>query len=194
MEPLMHRAVPTLADGYGLQARLARWTSTAETRLRVGGEWPVAAALREGLELVAEELRVEHEGLRDARSVVEARAARLALLLERAPVALLVTTADGRVCEANAEARRLVGGASARLVGRPLVHHVAVEDRRVFRALLLERGGGDGVREIPLRLRTPADERHDVVALVRSCRGADGERELYWALREDRRSQCDDLL
>ena len=108
MESLEPGSSADAATSRRLHVELTRWMSDARTRLRVGGEWSVAAALREGVELADEELRVESEAMRADVGRAEERLARLASLVDRAPVALLVTTEDGRICEANAEAARLV--------------------------------------------------------------------------------------
>jgi PAS domain-containing protein len=197
MEPLASPIPATTPDTVALRAQLTRWMSTAETRLRVGGEWPVAGALREGMALVAAELRVGAEPWEEAREggrLGDARVARLRGLLDRVPVALLVTGADGRVCEANAEALRLVPRAGG-LTGRLLVRVVALEDRVAFRALLRDLASGAAdLRELPLRLSRGDGRRLDVVATVRACADDGPDRMLYWALREDRRAADEDLL
>jgi PAS domain S-box-containing protein len=195
MESLERESAADVATSRDLHAMLARWTSEARVRLRVGGEWSVATALREGIELADEELRAESESLRADRGRSEERLARLACLMELAPVGLLVTTEDGRVREVNAEAERLVGIAGSQLVGRSFVRYVAVNDRAFFRRLIGELATGVGVRAFPLRLHAPrGGGEHDVLARVRSHRGAGEERTLYWALSDDARRSEEDLL
>ena len=194
MEPLMELPAPKARGVYGLRTRLTDWLSSAEARLRVGGGWPVATALREGMELAAEELRVEKECLRDSRHLVDARLARFDALFEHAPVALVVSGADGRICEANAQAERLLDGGRDGLVGKLLVGSVAIEDRRVFRTLLGTLQPEGGVRELPLRLLSRLGSGGDVVATVRACVEPAGARVLYWALREDRHASDMDIL
>lgn len=195
MESLEPGSAARAAARRDLHDELARWTSEARMRLRVGGEWSVAAALREGVELADEELRVEAESLRSGHDRAEGRLARLARLVELTPVALLVTTEDGHVREANAEAERLVGIEGSQLVGRSFVRYVALHDRIFFRRLLGELATGVGVRAFPLRLRARrGGGEHDVLARVRSHCGVGERPTLYWALSEDGCRPDEDLL
>ena len=194
MESLRPGSSADAATSRSLHVELTRWMSDARTRLRVGGEWSVATALREGVELADEELRVESEAMRADVGRAEERLARLASLVDRAPVALLVTTEDGRICEANAEAARLVGIEAPQLVGRSIVRYVALDDRVFFRRLLGELAVDVGGRSFPLRLQAPRHGGHDVVARVRAHRAAGERPVLYWALSEDDRRLDEDLL
>ena len=177
-----------------LHVELTRWLSDARVRLRVGGEWSMASALREGVELADEKLRVETEAMRADVGRAEERLARLASLVDRAPVALLVTTEEGRICEANAEAVRLVGIEEPQLVGRSFVRYVALADRVFFRRLLGELAMDVGGRSFALRLQAPRRGGRDVLARVRAHRAAGERPALYWALSEDGRRLDEDLL
>lgn len=194
MESLERGPAADATTSRDLHVTLARWTSEARTRLRVGGEWSLATALREGIELADEELRVEAESLLVEHGRSEARLARLACLVELAPVGLLVTTEDGRICEVNAEAERLVGADGAQLVGRSFVRYVAVQDRAFVRRLVGGLRSSVAGRAFPLRLRAPRGAEREVLARVRSY-GAVGERPtLYWALSDDAGRSDEDLL
>lgn len=193
MEPLTSDGRADARTAHLLRGRIARWMTTADRRLRIGGEWPVAAALREGMELAAEELRVEEESLVEEVDHAASRVARLTALLDNAPVALLVTTRDGRIAEANVAARRLLDGGRRGLLGSVLVRSVTLEDRRAFRTLL-DTLAAAADRELPLRLHRAGGAVLAVVATVRSAADASGETMLYWALREDRRALDDELL
>jgi len=194
MEPLTSDGRADASTAHLLRGRIARWMTTADRRLRIGGEWPVAAALREGMELAAEELRVEEESLVEEVDHAASRVARLTALLDNAPVALLVTTRDGRIAEANVAARRLLDGGRRGLLGSVLVRSVTLEDRRAFRTLLDTLAAAAADRELPLRLHQVGGAVLAVVATVRSAADASGETMLYWALREDRRALDDELL
>ena len=193
MEPLTSDGRADASTAHLLRGRIARWMTTADRRLRIGGEWPVAAALREGMELAAEELRVEEESLVEEVDHAASRVARLTALLDNAPVALLVTTRDGRIAEANVAAHRLLDGGRRGLLGSVLVRSVTLEDRRAFRTLL-DTLAAAADRELPLRLHRAGGAVLAVVATVRSAVDASGETMLYWALREDRRALDDELL
>ena len=194
MESLDPGSLADAATSRDRRVDLARWMSDARVRLRVGGEWSIATALREGVALADEELRAETRSLRADPGRTAERLARLASLVDLAPVGLLVTTEDGRVCEANAEAERLVGIEGARLVGRSLVRYVALHDRVFFRRLLGELAMDVGGRTFPLRLQAPRLDGRNVLARVRTHRAVGERPVLYWALSEDGCRLDEDLL
>ena len=47
MEPLTNDGCADVGTAHLLRGRIARWITTADRRLRIGGEWPIAAVLRE---------------------------------------------------------------------------------------------------------------------------------------------------
>jgi PAS domain-containing protein len=95
------------------------------------------------LETALEELRVAEEELVAQRAELAVRRGELQAELERwrsaysdAPVASLVTNADGAVRVANVAAADLLGVQPRRLVGKPLPAYVAPDDRFAFRTAL----------------------------------------------------------
>src|SRR5438876_3159392 len=127
--------------------------------------------LREGLQ----ELRIAEDALR--RKEAELDAVRNALardrerygeLFEFAPIAYVVTDANGLILDANNLAGELVGLPDRHLIGKPLANFVRKEDRRRFRRLLLLLPKEPGVHELELvlesRFGTPIDAELTVVA------------------------------
>jgi PAS domain-containing protein len=97
------------------------------------------------LETALEELRVTEEELVAQRTQLAVRREQLQAELERwrsaysdAPVASLVTDADGAVRLANVVAADLLGVQPRRLVGKPLPAYVAPDDRFAFRTALAQ--------------------------------------------------------
>lgn len=95
----------------------------------------LAAAL-DDLGQAEEELRVQNEALFAARTELEAEQQEVLDFFELAPVAYIVTTADGRMLRMNQAAFALFGRPANFTVGKPLALFAAPEDRPAFRAAL----------------------------------------------------------
>jgi PAS domain S-box-containing protein len=95
--------------------------------------------------------------------------------LESVADAHLMTDRDGRICEANAAAARLLGVARHRLERKPLAAFVPVAERRAFRARLAQPGGD----ELQLSICSRDGGRRQIAARVRA-----GGSHLVWRLRE----------
>jgi PAS domain S-box-containing protein len=135
----------------------------------------------EQLRVAEEELRQRHGELEAVRASLEAERARYGDLFEFAPVAYLVTDANGTIMEANRPAAAMLNVEEPFLVGKPLARFVAPEDRRRLRSRLarvdVEADAWD-LRIVP-RKRSPVH----VEAVVRHSTEP-GAGELRWMLRD----------
>jgi PAS domain S-box-containing protein len=90
----------------------------------------------EELSVAEEELRAQNEQLEQAyNKLVEEREGYHALF-QRAPIAYLVTDANGTIVKANLAASLLLGSRADRLVGKPLAVFIDEGSRRRFRSLV----------------------------------------------------------
>jgi PAS domain-containing protein len=84
------------------------------------------------LKMALEELDVMWEELQGQADLLQRESRRYQEFFEFAPDAYLITDAGGSVREANRAATELLGIPRGTLVGRPLAHFVAEEDRTLF--------------------------------------------------------------
>lgn len=113
---------------------------------RASGGPVLSAPVRATAELLAtalsdlgeaeEELRVQNEALFAAHTELEAEQQAVLELFELAPVAYIVTTADGRMVRMNQAAFSLLGQPRNLAVGKPLALYAVGEDRAAFHAAL----------------------------------------------------------
>lgn len=90
----------------------------------------------EELRVHQEELRTQNEALFLAQSEVEQLSQRYEELFEQAPVGYLVLDAQAQVVQANAQACRLLGADSKKLLQHGLAHTLQAHDRQQFRETL----------------------------------------------------------
>lgn len=95
-------------------------------------EHSLDAEAERDLQMALEELDVMWEELQGQADLLQRESRRYQEFFEFAPDAYLITDAGGNVREANRAATDLLGMARGTLVGRPLAHFVAEEDRTRF--------------------------------------------------------------
>jgi len=92
----------------------------------------------EELSVAEEELRVQNEQLERMHAEVERDRVRYHALFHRAPVAYVVTDADGVISDANAAASNMLRVRADRLIGKPLSVFVHDASRQRFRRKITE--------------------------------------------------------
>jgi PAS domain S-box-containing protein len=140
----------------------------------------------ESLGVAEDELRQQHEELGAAYAALDAERTRYRDLFDGAPVAYVVTDADGAVRDANVAAGRLVGVPARELIRKPLVAYVAAEDRRRFRDTLTLLAAGDGAAETTVTI-TPRGGSEIAVAVSGAApyyAAPRGQRYVRWVLRD----------
>lgn len=136
-------------------------------------------------ELVVPREAVEHD--RDDREQYRQ-------LFEFAPVAYVVTDANGTVCRANRAAVRMLNTGAQVLRGEPLALFVAPEERGAFhRAVSRLLSTGDA-QEWPMRLEPPQQRAVEVTMTVAAVRDGSGASRLDWIIRDDSERLEGDLL
>lgn len=137
----------------------------------------------EDLLVAEEELRVQGEELSAARSALNDSQLRYQELFDSTPVALLVTTADGAVLEANRAATELLGLSPRAAVGKPLAAYVELPSRPALRRAMTHvgRGGSRATVDLVLRPRQGRPVRSRAT-LDGSTNLRRGEIELRWTL------------
>ncbi|HEU4564087.1 MAG TPA: PAS domain-containing protein [Gemmatimonadaceae bacterium] len=160
-----------------------------------GGEVSARVRLQE-LQAVREEIRLRRDALQLAReSLGRARAAADESFFEAAPLALLVTDANGTIRRANVAAGEMLGRAPRRTTGKPLVLFVAAEERRGFRLALARTCEAADAQEWPMALAPRGAPRREARVTARAIRGGDGRPSaIYWAMREESEAWPSDLL
>ncbi len=146
----------------------------------------------EELTVAEEEMRVQNDALSAAGMSLEAERQRYRDLFEFAPDPYLVTDLSGVVQEANRAAHALLGLGPRSLVGKPLLVHVAPEDRLAFHTGLTQarRTGGSGavpeVQEQDLTLHPRKLPPVNVVSRTALIRDAQGQPDaMRWLLRDN---------
>lgn len=155
----------------------------------------LSAALEE-LYVAEEELRIQNEELVVARRALEAERQRYQELFEFAPDGYLVTDINGKIKEINRVASQLLNVDQKYLVGQPLITAIAPENRRLFRAMLMQLRGVNRVEEWEIQLCRREKGLFDAALTVETERNAEGEAiGLRWILRDiTARKQAEEQL
>jgi PAS domain S-box-containing protein len=112
------------------------------------------AAANEELKVALEELRWQSRALESAHQDAQAERSRYRDLLQFSPYGCLVTDLDGTVLQVNQTAANMLGASERFLHEKPLAVFVAPEDRRAFRAELMQRlSKSSRVEELKVRLQ-----------------------------------------
>jgi len=143
----------------------------------------LSAALAQ-LRAAEEELRERNEALVVAWSEVEAERLHEKELFANAPVAYVVTDAEGTIQRANQAAAGLLGTAPERLEGMPLIGFVTPAERNAIQALLRELGHDSSVHELEVRVTHQVRGEIFARARVRAMTRAGRRRELRWSLED----------
>ncbi len=172
-----------------LKERVEAWARSDDSR-------PITARLAEAdaelsialeeLQAADEELRRQNRALELAGQATEAERRHYQDLFQFAPDGYLVTDLDGTVHEANQAAARLLGVHERLLRGKPLAVFVAPEDRRAFRAELMQRlAEASRVEEMLVRFK-PRDGAAFPAALTVGVMTTDGGAPsgLRWLMRD----------
>ena len=134
---------PVVGGDSGFATELDELERQLTTWRGASGDDPGMEALLEELGTAYEELRVADEEVRNQQRQLSAFAERERLvtaqqerMMTLLPVAVIGTDRCGKIRSANAAAAELTGRGVVRLVGRPVVNLVSVQDRGVARTLL----------------------------------------------------------
>ena len=184
-----------LIDAWGRRISDARARLTSEIRA-IADESPMR---REGglfldellvayeeLHVAEEELRVQTEELSASRELLEAERLRYRGLFESAPVAYLVTTANGVITDANQAASELLLVPKPRLLGKPLAVFISPARRGAFRDQLDAFGAHEVESGLHLSITPRGGALRSVGAAVGVVSGRDGcVSELRWLMFDD---------
>ena len=141
-----------------------------------------------------EELRAQNEELFSAQVHLEAREAQFRQLFDLAPVAYLVTAADGRILRLNDAACMLLRRAPNALVDKPLACYVELADRPPFRGVAARARLSRAVEECPLRLVPAGGAPVDCRVRVRALAEAGGGEPVFaWCISEAPDDPLDEL-
>ncbi|HWU39921.1 MAG TPA: PAS domain S-box protein, partial [Candidatus Acidoferrum sp.] len=139
----------------------------------------------DGLEKMAEDLRVENEELLETRQAVEVERQRYLTLFEFAPDGYLVTDLSGYIQEANRAAVAMFGRPRAYLVGKPLLIFVPAKEHSAFRSRLAQLTTETRVHGWELSLELPTGEQIHAAANVVALRAvASAPASLQWIIRD----------
>jgi len=194
---LRNREIPSrsMIDAWGRRISDARARLTSEIH-GIDGESPLR---REGgpfldelllayqeLHVAEEELRVQTEELSVSRELLEGERLRYRGLFESAPVAYLVTTAEGMITDANQAASALLRVPKPHLPGKPLAAFISPTRRRAFRNQLSAFGAHEVESGLHFRIRARNGALRSVGAAVGVVSDRDGRvRELRWLMFDD---------
>lgn len=138
------------------------------------------------VEMALEELDVMWEELQGQAALLERENARYAEFFEFAPDAYLITDPGGSIREANQAAAELFKAARADMVGQPVSHFIAAEDRVTFLTKAVGLMLGGATRRLAWQARVqplegpPLDCQFSVRAIPLKKSGAAG---LCWLVR-----------
>jgi PAS domain S-box-containing protein len=113
---------------------------------------PDIQALIHNLQVHQLELELQNEELRAAQLELQAARDRYAELYNFAPVGYFTLDANGAIVEANLTGAALLNVARSSLIGTPLTHFVAPEDRDKYAIYRVGLGTGEALQTTELRL------------------------------------------
>lgn len=144
----------------------------------------LSVALEE-LRAAEEELCQQNEELQRARHALELEQHRYRDLFEFAPDGYIVTDQNGKIQEANRAASELLGVESRYLTNKVLVTFVPEEQRRAFRALLLNLQTIDRIQEWEITFQQRGGERFEASLTVATVHDEKGNTAwIRWIVRD----------
>ena len=139
----------------------------------------------DGLQRLAESLRVENEELLETRRAVEVERQRYLTLFEFAPDGYVVTNVAGVIQESNRAAAALFRTRQELLLGKPLALYVAADEHNAFRTRLAGLPTEKEIHgwEVPFHLRT-GERIHAAVNVIILRAPESAPASLHWIIRD----------
>ena len=139
----------------------------------------------EELHVAEEEMKQQNEELEIARTRAEIERQRYHELFELAPDGYVVTDSAGIIREANRAAVNLLNLSSKFLIRKPLINFIAYEERRAFRAKLMQLIQTEWMQEWEIRILPRTGESFDAAVTVSTVRDLQGKPIGWrWLLRD----------
>jgi PAS domain S-box-containing protein len=139
----------------------------------------------EELHVAEEEMKQQNEELEIARTRAEIERQRYHELFELAPDGYVVTDGAGIIREANRAAANLLNLSSKFLIRKPLINFIAYEERRAFRAKLMQLIQTEWKQEWEIRILPRTGEIFDAAVTVSTVRDLQGKPIGWrWLLRD----------
>ncbi len=139
----------------------------------------------EELHVAEEEMKQQNEELEIARTRAEIERQRYHELFELAPDGYVVTDGAGIIREANRAAANLLNLSSKFLIRKPLINFIAYEERRAFRAKLMQLIQTEWMQEWEIRILPRTGEIFDAAVTVSTVRDLQGKPIGWrWLLRD----------
>ena len=139
----------------------------------------------EELHVAEEEMKQQNEELEIARTRAEIERQRYHELFELAPDGYVVTDSAGIIREANRAAVNLLNLSSKFLIRKPLINFIAYEERRAFRAKLMQLIQTEWMQEWEIRILPRTGEIFDAAVTVSTVRDLQGKPIGWrWLLRD----------
>lgn len=139
----------------------------------------------EELHVAEEEMKQQNEELEIARTRAEIERQRYHELFELAPDGYVVTDGAGIIREANRAAANLLNLSSKFLISKPLINFIAYEERRAFRAKLMQLIQTEWMQEWEIRILPRTGEIFDAAVTVSTVRDLQGKPIGWrWLLRD----------
>ena len=139
----------------------------------------------EELHVAEEELKQQNEELEIARTRAEIERQRYHELFELAPDGYIVTDDAGIIREANRAAANLLNLSPKFLIRKPLINFIPYEERRAFRAKLMQLLQTEWMQEWEIRILSRTGEIFDAAVTVSTVRDLQGKPIGWrWLLRD----------
>ena len=150
----------------------------------------------EELHVAEEELKQQNEELEIARTRAEIERQRYHELFELAPDGYVVTDDTGIIREANQAAASLLNLSPKFLIRKPLINFIPYEERRAFRAKLMQLLQNEWMQEWEIRILSRTGEIFDAAVTVSTVRDLQGKPIGWrWLLRDiTTRKQTEDKM
>lgn len=150
----------------------------------------------EELHVAEEELKQQNEELEIARTRAEIERQRYHELFELAPDAYLVTDDKGIIREANQAAANLLNLSPKFLIRKPLINFIPYEERRAFRAKLMQLLQTEWMQEWEIRILSRTGEIFDAAVTVSTVRDLQAKAIGWrWLLRDiTKRKQTEEKM
>lgn len=139
----------------------------------------------EELHVAEEEMKQQNEQLEIARTRAEIERQRYHELFELAPDGYIVTDDAGIIREANRAAANLLNLSPKFLIRKPLINFIPYEERRAFRAKLMQLLQTEWMQEWEIRILSRTGEIFDAAVTVSTVRDLQGQPIGWrWLLRD----------
>ena len=139
----------------------------------------------EELHVASEEMKQQNEELEIARTIAEIERQRYHELFELAPDGYIVTDDAGIIREANRAAANLLNLSPKFLTRKPLINFIPYEERRAFRAKLMQLLQTEWMQEWEIRILSRTGEISDAAVTVSTVRDLQGQPIGWrWLLRD----------